>query len=79
MLECKERLAQQIRLRITGDREVVHLLGRHPRHIQARADGVSRKPRTVLDPPEPLLLDRREQLPLAEQRRRHISVIRVDP
>lgn len=79
MLERKERLAQQMRLRITRDREVVHLLRRDAGHIQARADRLAREAGPVLDPPEPLLLDRREQLPLAEQRRRHISVIRVDP
>jgi hypothetical protein len=33
----------------------------------------------VLDPPEALILDGGDRLPIAELRSRHISVIRVEP
>ena len=52
--------------------------GRQAGHLQADGDRLVREPRDMLDPPEPLLFDRRDELSVADERRRHVAVIGVE-
>ena len=74
----EERLAREIRPRVPGDRDVVDLGRRDPGHVETAPDRLGRESRPVLDAAEPLLLDRRHELPVPQQHGGGVSVVGVD-
>jgi hypothetical protein len=76
--EEKPRLAPEMRPRVPRDGEDVDV-GRHQAtHLQARLHRLPRHAGIVLDPPIALFLDGRDELPITNQRRRHVAVVGVD-
>ena len=74
----EQRLAPEVGARIARHGKHVDIRRREAAHLQAGGDRVVRKTRHVLDAAEPLLFNRRDKLSVADQRRRHVAVIRVE-
>ena len=79
LLDGKEHLLVQVRLRIARDGDVRNLFGPHARHLEHRPRRERRKPGAVLAAIEPLLLDGRNQPAVLDENRRGIAVERVEP
>ena len=73
-----QRLAGEVRGPFARDRDVVDLAGVHAVRLEAPPDSMAREPGGVLDPGEALLLHRRQQLAVPEERSRCVAVIGVD-
>src|SRR2546423_14993588 len=69
---------QQVRTRITRDGEEIDVSGRDAAELEADADCLLGKSGVVLDAPEPLLFDCGDELPVADEDRRHITVVGID-
>ena len=66
----EQRLAPQVRSRIAGDRERVHVARLDARHRRQARIAARGKPGPVLDAAEALLLDGRDELAVAHERGR---------
>ena len=73
-----QRLAGEVRGALARDRDVVDLRCVHAVRLEAPPDGMAGEAGGVLDPGEALLLHRRQQLAVPEERRRRVAVIGVD-
>jgi hypothetical protein len=76
--EREERLAEQIRPRIAGDRKVVDLLRREAGHFEADADRVAREAGPVFYAAEAFFFDGGDERAVAKQRSRDVTVVGVD-
>src|SRR2546428_7055238 len=74
----KDRLARQIGSRIPRDGEIIYFFGPYCGHLETGENRLAWKTRPVLDAPEPLLLDRFDQLAVAQQNGGDISMVGVD-
>ena len=77
MANQEQRLAPEMGARVARDRKDVDVRGREPAHRQTRSHRAMWKAGDVLDAAVALLLDRRDELTVFQQRRRHVAVIRV--
>src|SRR5262245_37970401 len=71
----KQYFFMQMRRRITRDPDMVQLLRTNSCSLEAISNRMARKTRGVLEPVEALFLGRRDQLPIANKRRRSVAVI----
>src|SRR3954447_14318756 len=69
----------QVRRRITRDPNVVQILNTDPRFVETETDRLLRETSRVLEPVEALLFGRSDQPPIANERRRRIPVICINP
>src|SRR5512140_2812950 len=75
----KQRLAPQVRLRISRHRKQVDVGGMQAGGVEAGRGGVLRKPGAVLDPAVALLLDCHHEAAIDDQCGRNVAVVGVQP
>jgi hypothetical protein len=72
-------LAQAVGATVLIDGDMIDVGEGEPRLAQAIGDGLGGESRPMLDAPEALLFRRRDQCPVAHERRRGISVECIEP
>ena len=78
VLEQEQRLAPQVRAGVARHGERVDVGGGQTGHLQADGDRLVGEPRDMLDAPEPLFFDRRDELSVADERGGYVAVVRVE-
>ena len=74
----KQDLLVQVCGWIARDSNVVQIFNTDAGGLETVSNRLRRKARRVLEPVEALLFDRSDQLPIADNRRRRIAVIRIN-
>src|SRR5258705_2927054 len=78
MAQGKDALSPEVGLWVARYGEGIDVAGVRTRHREARPDGVARKPGVMLDAPETFLFHGGDELAVPQERRRNVTVIRVD-
>jgi len=77
--QCVKKFCAQPRVRISRHGDMIDVLERETRFLQTVTNRLRGESRRVLHPVEAFFLNRSDQPAVADNRRRSVSVVRIDP